>query len=131
MKRIIWFLTLLLFLVASNMQLIHASEMKNESINKEHAMHNEDDSIFCDVSEDGEKQENDDCYQDIIWDRYISSNQLKLESVNAFNLVSFSSFQYDEPIVEINLNSRPHSPPDIFFQKSSYSNLLWIIKNLN
>ncbi len=113
------------------MQLIHASEMKNESINNEHSMHIEDDSIFCDVSEDGEKQENDDCYLDIIWDKQISSNQLKLETIKIFNLISFSAFQSDEPIVEIKLNSRQHSPPDIFFQKSSYSNLSWIIKNLN
>lgn len=128
MKKFIWFLTLIWFVVASNMQLIHAEDMRGEIMPKGHIMKNSDDSIFCKTTDKSTEKE---CYKDLLWDKYITSSLSKTElSKYLTNTLPIYVSNFVIPSGQ-DIDIKQHSPPNLIFQKSNYPNLISIIKNLN
>ena len=128
MKKIIWFFTLIWFIVASNMQLVHAVEMKNDLMYKNHIMQKVDNTAFCDNSNKNDKNE---CYKEIILDKYVSKQEKTKTNTILFTVLPITFFS-DKTIklykIFYNIKYIWKIP---IFEKSSYLNLLWIVKNLN
>lgn len=134
MKRLATLLTLIWFMIASQMQSIHAMDMwaMDTHENMAHLMSNNE-SIFC--NSDPVKQNQNDCYKELIWDRSVNienkqelKNDKKISYPNQIFYVNKSNLNW----LNLSLELVNYSPPEgIFKQKSDYQNLTWIIKNLN
>lgn len=110
------------------MQLVHAFDMMKMTHGDRHEMTEITRSIFCETSTQSEKTE---CAKEIIPDK------LSLQSRTDDLIHDFSSTLPIFFILSENTKSNPLDnkqklgPPGNVYEKTSYSNLVGIIKNLN
>ena len=126
MKKIIWFLTFIWFLVISNLQLVHALESEDMHSSNIQMTKQNDESIFCDIWNRTESQ----CIKELLPDKLFRNEEKSDISIKIINNFCFEN----EPFFSLykNIpNNIINSPPIPIFNKSIYSNLNWIIKNLN
>lgn len=126
MKRLIWLLTLIWFLVASHIQLIHAEDMRNMKMHGNHIIHGNFESIFCDKSNTQESQ----CTKEIFPDKIAEKKQkddLIVRITNDFyiDFLLVNHFTGENIKIWENITEIP------IFYKSTYHNMTWIIRNLN
>jgi hypothetical protein len=112
----------------SQMQLVHAFDMQEMSMPAHHAMTGMKHSIFCETSPNTKDAQ---CAKEIIPDKLLSqpNNEEVIQSYSFVLPITFtaSTVIIEEPLIP----GYPHSPPDLFFEKTKYASLVGIIKNVN
>lgn len=131
MKRILSFLTLAAFAIASQMPLLHAMDMENASLQNSGEMQMVQPLVFCGNET---KKQNDTpqcCLHQMFPDTLVQAQGISLKKIG--KVITILPFAFQETLVLSVNNDIPqniHAPPDIF-QKSNYRNLIGIVKNLN
>lgn len=128
MKRILSSLIFLGFLIISQMQLVHAFDMRWMDMTAHHAVMQMEEPIFCETSSQNNEEK---CIVEILPYKILSQQNWKelIEKV-AFVLplsFPFQKISWNNPAVSAPL----FRSPDLIFQKTKYTNLVGIIKMLD
>ncbi|MDD2487220.1 MAG: hypothetical protein PHS92_02540 [Candidatus Gracilibacteria bacterium] len=130
MRKLIALLTLIGFIIASHIQFIHAMDM-NEMHSHQDMVHimKDSESLFC--NSDPLKQNQNECYKEIIQDKGINS-QSKSELKND-KKSSYPKYEMKNDMISCFFSKTYVNADfsDIFKSDSDYTRLIGIVKNLN
>ena len=112
----------------SQMQLVHAFDMEGMVMAHHSGMTGMRHSIFCETPP---KSSETQCAKEFIPDKLLAGNDPEKFSYATFMVLPMSFTLSEITIQEPAIPANPHGPPDAFFQKTKYTSLVGIIKNVN